>query len=81
MAVFSLVASAWKSTRIILASSPSSTASAVRKGLSVFGSSVKRPWRFTTASGPAGVSKTAQPRPGHWGAKFAGRTTRGSSLR
>ena len=76
MARFSLVASACMSTRTIFACVWSRMSSTTRKGLSVFASSVKRPMRLMTQIGPPRTEYSPQPRPGHCGAKFAGRRMR-----
>jgi len=67
MARFSLVASAWKSMKIGRSPTSLRILSTTRKGLSGEKSMEHLPMRFATATGPAFVSKTPQPRPGRLG--------------
>ena len=68
MASFSLVASAWKSTRRKRASVFFRIRSAAAKGLSGPKGMLQRPIRLITHIVPNRVSTSQEPKPGTWGA-------------
>jgi hypothetical protein len=82
-AIFSLVASAWKSTITIgVSRSASSTSASATSNGPTAGSRKSWPSRLITATGvPSAAGCTVSPRPGVKAKRFAGRITRSVPLR